>query len=61
MSDLQLALIAFGAVIILGVILFNRWQERRINRETMRRFEGPVDDALLEEFHFDPQADRGKI
>jgi hypothetical protein len=59
MSDLQLALIAFGAVIILGVILFNRWQERRINRETMRRFEGPVDDALLEEFRFDPQAVAG--
>jgi FtsZ-interacting cell division protein ZipA len=59
MSDLQLALIAFGAVVILGVILFNRWQERRINRETMRRFEGPVDDALLEEFRFDPQAVAG--
>jgi FtsZ-interacting cell division protein ZipA len=59
MSDLQLALIAFGAVIILGVILFNRWQERRINRETMRRFEGPVDDALLEEFRFDPQTVAG--
>lgn len=53
MSDLQLALLALGAVIIASVLLFNWWQERKLSRETVRRFEGPVDDALLEEFRMD--------
>jgi FtsZ-interacting cell division protein ZipA len=55
MSDLQLALIALGAVVIAGVILFNWWQERRFMQESVRRFEGPVDDALMQEFRFDPE------
>jgi FtsZ-interacting cell division protein ZipA len=55
MSDLQLALIALGAVVIAGVILFNWWQERRFMQESVRRFEGPMDDALMQEFRFDPE------
>lgn len=54
MSDLQLSLLALGAVIIAGVILFNWWQERRFMQESIRRFDGPADDALMEEFHIDP-------
>jgi FtsZ-interacting cell division protein ZipA len=49
MTDLQLALLALGAIIIAAVILFNWLQESRIRRETVRRFEGPVEDALLVE------------
>lgn len=54
MSDLQLALLALGAVIIAFVLLFNWWQERKLSRETVRRFEGPVDDALLDTFRINP-------
>lgn len=53
MSDLQLGLLALGAIVIAAVILFNWWQERRFSRDSIRRFEGPVDDALLEEFRID--------
>lgn len=56
MSDLQLSLLALGAVIIAGVILFNWWQERRFMQESIRRFDGPADDALMEEFHIDATA-----
>lgn len=54
MSDLQLALIALGAVIIAGVILFNWWQERRLMQDSVKRFEDPVDDALMQDFRIDP-------
>lgn len=69
MSQLQIGLITLGALIILAVLLFNWWQERNIRRETFRRFEGPIDDVLMEElrakpvatepvedFHIDPDA-----
>lgn len=54
MSDLQLALIALGVVIIGGVVAFNWWQERRFAQESLRRFEGPADDALMQDFHIEP-------
>lgn len=56
MSDLQLALLALGALIIAAVVLFNWWQERKIRHETLSRFEPPADDSLLDDFHIDPQA-----
>jgi FtsZ-interacting cell division protein ZipA len=56
MSDLQLALLALGVLIIAAVVLFNWWQERKIRRETLSRFEPPADDSLLDDFHIDPQA-----
>ena len=55
MSDLQLALIALGVAIIVAVVLFNIWQERRLRRESAKRFEAPENDALLNDFHMDPQ------
>jgi FtsZ-interacting cell division protein ZipA len=55
MSDLQLSLLALGAVIIAAVILFNWWQERRFMRESMHRFEEPTNDILMaDDFHIDP-------
>lgn len=51
MSDMQLYLIALGAIFIAGVILFNWWQERRLSQDAIRRFDGPEGDALME----DPQ------
>ncbi|HQR60463.1 MAG TPA: cell division protein ZipA C-terminal FtsZ-binding domain-containing protein [Methylophilaceae bacterium] len=56
MSDLQLALLVLGALIIAAVVLFNWWQERRIIREAMSRIELPADDSLRDDFHFDPEA-----
>lgn len=49
MSQLQIGLVSLGALIILAVLLFNWWQERNIRREMFRRFEGPIDDVLMEE------------
>ena len=49
MSQLQIGLISLGALIILAVLLFNWWQERNIKREMVLRFEGPIDDVLMEE------------
>lgn len=56
MSDLQWALLALGVVIILGVVLFNWWQERKLRAEVSERFDEPQSDALMDEFHFDPEA-----
>ena len=57
MSQLQIGLISLGSLIILLVLLFNWWQERKIRREMYRRFEGPVDDALMEGLNIQtPQA-----
>ena len=49
MSQLQIGLISLGALIILAVLLFNWWQERNIKREMVLRFDGPIDDVLMEE------------
>lgn len=49
MSQLQIGLVSLGALIILVVLLFNWWQERNIRREMFRRFEGPIDDVLMDQ------------
>lgn len=54
MTQLQIGLITLGALIILAVLLFNWWQERSIKREMFRRFEGPIDDVLMEELRAKP-------
>lgn len=53
MSDMQLYLIALGAIFIAGVILFNWWQERRFSQDAIRRFDSPEDDALMGEMRPD--------
>ncbi|OIQ82425.1 cell division protein ZipA [mine drainage metagenome] len=53
MSDMQLYLIALGAVIIAAVILYNWWQERRLSQDAIQRFDGPEDDALMQDFPID--------
>jgi len=54
MTDLQLALLALGALIILTVIAFNWWQERKIRKEAAEHFAEPSQDALMDDFHVDP-------
>jgi FtsZ-interacting cell division protein ZipA len=57
MSDLQLALLLLGAVIILSVMAFNWWQERKLKNEAAKHFEPPREDVLMDdEFQFDPDA-----
>src|SRR3989344_3727055 len=56
MTDLQLALLALGVVIIVAIVLFNWWQERKLRTEVSQRFDEPQQDALLDEFHFDSDA-----
>ena len=57
MSDLQLALLVLGAIIIFAVVAFNWWQERKLRNEAAEHFEAPGSDVLMdEEFQFDPEA-----
>ncbi|MEZ0316214.1 MAG: cell division protein ZipA C-terminal FtsZ-binding domain-containing protein [Methylophilaceae bacterium] len=57
MTDLQLALLALGAIIILAVVIFNWWQERGIRKEAAERFVPPQRDVLMDdEFHMDTEA-----
>jgi len=47
MSDLQLLLLGLGAVVILGVVLYNLWQERRARRSAEKAFGEAIGDALF--------------
>jgi len=49
MSDLQIALIAIGALIILAVLILNWWQERRFHRQVKSQFDDIKNDVLLPE------------
>jgi hypothetical protein len=48
MSELQLSLIAAGAVVIVGVIAYNTLQERRARKRAERAFGEGAGDALFE-------------
>jgi len=48
MSELQLSLIAAGAVVIVGVIAYNTVQERRARKRAERAFGEGAGDALFE-------------
>lgn len=47
MSDLQLLLIGLGAVVILGVVLYNIWQERGARKRAEKAFGTAIGDALF--------------
>lgn len=47
MSDLQLSLLAVGAVVVAGVYVFNWAQERRLRRRLKEAFGDERDDVLL--------------
>lgn len=48
MSDLQIALLLIGAVIVAAVLIFNWNQERRFKKQAAAAFQPPARDALLE-------------
>jgi len=47
MSDLQIGLVALGVVLILVVVIFNWWQDRRIRRRMQAQFPPTDEDPLL--------------
>jgi hypothetical protein len=49
MSDLQLALLGVGVVVIAGVVAYNALQERRARQRAERAFGGEHADVLLDE------------
>ncbi len=49
MTDLQLALLAIGAVVIVAVVAYNRWQEVQLRRASERAFASRHEDALMAE------------
>lgn len=49
MNELQLGLLAIGAVVVGAVLAFNRWQERKYRRQAEQRFQSSHDDVLLRE------------
>jgi hypothetical protein len=48
MTDLQLGLLVLGAVAVVGVVLYNRLQERAVRREAERAFGSRHADVLIE-------------
>jgi FtsZ-interacting cell division protein ZipA len=49
MSELQIGLLAIGALVVVGVLIYNRVQEGRAKREAERAFRSGHDDVLLEQ------------
>jgi FtsZ-interacting cell division protein ZipA len=44
-STLQLALIVAGVLLVVGVIIYNAWQERRVKRRIAAAFNPPVEET----------------
>jgi len=49
MTELQLALLVIGALVVIGVFAYNRLQERRARRAAERAFRSSAGDALLDD------------
>ena len=47
MTDLQLGLLAIGALAVIAVVLYNRWQERVARRDAEQAFGSGHADVLL--------------
>jgi len=48
MSELQIGLMAIGALVVVAVLVYNRAQERRARRDAERSFRSGHDDVLLD-------------
>ena len=47
MSDLQLSLLAIGVAVVVGVVVYNRWQEAKLRRRIEATFGSRHGDVLL--------------
>lgn len=56
MSDLQVALVILGLLIIAGVVVYNWMQERKLRREVSSDFIVPQKDVLAEDFDVNADA-----
>jgi hypothetical protein len=54
MTDLQLGLLVLGAAAVVGVVAYNRIQERSVRREAERSFGSAHSDVLLDEERSEP-------
>jgi len=57
MSDLQLALLALAGAIVLAVVVYNKWQERRHRRQAEALFQGAQADVLSRQEPLGPRSD----
>jgi FtsZ-interacting cell division protein ZipA len=48
MSDLQLGLAVIGVIVIVAVIAYNKWQERRLSQHAERDFGSRHEDVLVQ-------------
>ena len=48
MSELQLGLLAIGVAVVIGIFVYNKWQERRYRNDANTRFGDERGDALLD-------------
>lgn len=60
MTDLEESLIAIGVTIVVGVLIYNKWQEYRAKKNVERAFSSSHDDVLMEE-RPGPRAEHGEI
>ena len=58
MSDLQLGLAIIGLLAVVGVFVYNRWQERAVRRQAERSFVSGHVDVLLEGERREPTLER---
>lgn len=49
MSELQVSLIVLGVLVILGVVVYNWWQDRRVSQKMQKHMPVVDDDPLLRE------------
>lgn len=47
MTDLQLSLLAIGGTLVVGVVIFNKWQEYKAKKSVEQAFAGGHDDVLM--------------
>ena len=49
MTDLEISLIAIGGTIVVGVFVYNKWQEYRAKKSVESAFSSDHDDVLMEQ------------
>lgn len=47
MTDFQLSLLAVGGTFVVGVVIFNKWQEHKAKKNVEQAFSGGHDDVLM--------------
>jgi hypothetical protein len=59
MSDLQISLLGIGVLVVIGVVLYNAYQQRRLRERLGEAFGEPRQDVLLDEAR--PAAPRARV